>query len=129
MNYNFKRNHHNPIKLIKEFWPLADIGHIEYDPNMKANEKQYSIIRQCSHDGTILFTNQLLQKCLLPIVNMNSYYKPTAPGDFNELRAIKYRISSIRHSIVFGMVDINGKRMHGQRERVSIRIVCEYVYL
>lgn len=28
----------NPLELIKQFWPNADISHIEYDPDLEDGE-------------------------------------------------------------------------------------------
>ena len=69
----FKKERQNPLKLIKKFWPDADIKHIRYDPEMKRGE--YNIIRQWAHDGTIAFTSEMLQTGLIDIVNRYSYLK------------------------------------------------------
>ena len=128
MHTSFSRDYHDPIKLIKMYWPDADIGHIEYDPDMKPSEAEYYKIKQSTHDGTMLFTHELLQELLVSLVNMSTHYTPTEPKDFSKVEKIKYKIGKIRHSIVFGMVNINGRKMPGQKERVRLYVKCEYVF-
>lgn len=124
---DFQRIHHDPIELIKQFWPEADISHIEYDPEMKSSDKEYCLIEQCGHDGTLIFTYEMLQKCLIPLLNKTTHYLPTTPKDWSKVKNIKYKIGKIKHAIVFGKVKLGAGRYPGQRERVRIPVVCEYV--
>lgn len=32
---NFKKVRHNPVELIKKFWPEVSTDHIRYDPDLK----------------------------------------------------------------------------------------------
>ena len=129
MKNSFSKQRHNPIELMKKYWPNAGISHIEYDPNMKKGE--YFIIRQSGGDGTMLFTLQMLQEALVPLINMQSFYKPKDPGDWSGVKAIKYKIGPMRHVTCFGMIFLKCSSDHkypGQRERVRIPVSCEIVY-
>jgi len=121
---------HNPLELIKKWWPNADVSHIEYDPSMSKGD--YSIIRQSSHDGTLLFTLQTMQEALLPIVNRQSYFKTEPPENWSDVVNIKYKIGPMRHAVVFGDFATSDEcgRVHehpGQRERVRIPVICEII--
>lgn len=120
----FTKQTHDPIELIKGWWPNADVSHIEYDPGMKASDREYWRIEQSGGDGTLLFTIEMLQKALLPLINKTTSYKPTAPDVPCDIR---YTIGSMRHVTVFGIVELRCGRYPGQRERVRIPVRCEYI--
>ena len=116
---------HDPIKLIKKFWPDADISHITYDPNLYKGE--YEIVRQSGGDGTMFFTIQMLQEALLPIVNCTTCFKPKIPKN-PTLYHIRYKIGALKHVIVFGMIYLRCSKNHkypGQRERVRLPVISE----
>tara|TARA_R110000851_G_scaffold314459_1_gene476525 strand:+ start:131 stop:514 length:384 start_codon:yes stop_codon:yes gene_type:complete len=124
----FKKERHNPIDLIKQFWPEADISHITYDPELKKGE--YKMIRGSGGDGTLHFTMEMLQDSLIHIVNECSYFKSTEP-DWDKLKRIKYTVGTARHATVFGMIKLRCSSEHkypGQRERISFPVTCEYEY-
>ena len=123
MENSFSKQYHNPIDLIKSWWPDADISHIEYDPDMRKGE--YQIVRQSGGDGTLSFTIDMLQKALLSLVNMQSFYKPKAPESWDGVRSIKYKIGPIKHATCFGMILLGCSKTHkypGQRERIRIPV-------
>ena len=129
---DFKKELHNPMELIKEWWPDADISHITYDSNMKSDERDYWRIEQSGSDGTVAFTIEMLQKALIPLLNKTTFSKITAPEDWGKVKDIKYTIGNIRHATVFGMIYLQCSKTNkypGQRERVRIPVKCEYVYL
>ena len=124
---NWKRERHNPLDLIKKFWPEANIDHITYDPKLKKGD--FNVIRQCGGDGTLSFTLDMLQKGLVGIVNMQSFYKKSEP-DWSKVKAIKYTIGSMSHATVYGMIKLrcsNERKYPGQRERISFPVICEYI--
>ena len=128
MDNSFSKEYHNPIDLIEKWWPEADISHIEYDPDMKKGE--YQIVRQSGGDGTMLFTIQMLQEALIPLVNMSSFYKPKAPKSWGNIKGIKYRIGPIKHATVFGMIKLRCSKTHkypGQKERVRIPVISSII--
>lgn len=125
---DFKKERHNPIDLIKKFWPDANTDHITYDPELKKGE--YNIIRQCGGDGTLMFTLEMLQKGLIGIVNGNSFFKKTEP-DWSRLIGIKYTVGGMKHVTVFGMLKLRcseTQKYPEQRERIRMPVKCEYVY-
>lgn len=126
---DFTRERHNPVELIKQFWPDANVDHITYDPKMKHGE--YNVIRQTTSDGTLLFTQELLQRGLVEIVNMQSHYIPTAPKDWRKVKAINYTLGKILHATVFGDVSLpcsKNRKYPGQKERIRMPVKVEYIY-
>ena len=121
---NWTRERLNPIETIKMLWGLSDeqISHIKYDPKM--SKGQYNINRQTSHDGTLFFTVETMGRVLDRIVNMQSYFTLNPPNDTVEL---KYVIGPIKVMTVFGKVDVNGRNISGQRELMSMPVICEHV--
>tara|TARA_R110000751_G_scaffold152946_5_gene258118 strand:- start:1313 stop:1708 length:396 start_codon:yes stop_codon:yes gene_type:complete len=127
----FKRERHNPIDLMKQWWPDVDISHITYDPSMKPSERQYWRMGNSASDGTKIFTIEMLQKSLLPLLNGTSTYRPEEPKDWSTVKGINYTIGNISHAIVYGMIYLDcskTQKYSGQRERVRIPVRCEYVY-
>jgi hypothetical protein len=126
MKNSFSKSRYNPIDLMRQWWPNADLSHIDYDPKMIKGD--YDIVRQSGGDGTLLFTIQMLQESLLPLVNKQSYFKPENPVLENVVN-IRYTIGPMKHVICFGMVELGGlegKKYPGQHERVRIP-VCAYL--
>ena len=122
---DFHRDYINPLDLINSYWSDVDISHIEYDSDLKVKDSDYCRIEQGGHDGTLLFTIELLQKSLLPLLNKSTYHISV---DMDKVKDIKYKIGKIRLSTVFGMVNLRCGRYPGQVERVRIPVVCEYIY-
>lgn len=126
---DFTKAIHNPMEMIKEWWPDADISHIEYDPTMKRKDRQYWRIEQCGGDGTLLFSIDMMQKLLLRILNKDSWHIPSLPEDQSTVKDIKYTIGNISHATVFGKVELKcGGKYPGQCERVRMPVKCEYIY-
>lgn len=95
---------------------------ITYDPSLVP---QYHIRRGSAHDGTALFSVELIAKAFAPLLRRESYFKPM--GDFDPSRELpRYTIGPLRVAAVFGTVDIPAGRFPGQRERVSLPVRCEY---
>jgi hypothetical protein len=95
--------------------------HIAFDPNLK---HQYRIIRQQSHDGTQIFTCQMMEDALMNLFRRNSYYAPMGlPAEDVD---IFYTVGPIRLVTVHGKVNLPAGRYPGQRERITIPVRCEY---
>lgn len=121
---NFLKQYHDPVKLIEQWWPHADIQHITYDPNMKSKDRQYWRIEQSGGDGTLLFTIEMLQKALIPLVNKTTCGMK-APKNATD---IKYRIGRMRHATVYGSMALKCGGIHaGLLERVRVPVICEYI--
>ena len=88
----------------------------------KQNGAQYEIIRKSAHDGTLLFTKELLFRVLEPILTRTSFYKLEEPTDMNKVR---YEVGLItltttRHAD--GMVDLPIGRYPGEIQTVSLPV-------
>lgn len=118
----------NPIEFMQQHWPGIDISHIEYDPGLKRSGRQYSIIRQTGHDGTLLLTLQLLRGAVIPLMKQESCFKPDMVDNDTGLIGMRYKIGPIQLSTCVGMVDLKCGRYPGQVERVRIPVICEKVY-
>lgn len=125
---DFRKERHNPLELIKRFWPEASVKHITYDPSMRKGD--YYIIRQSRHDGTLLFTLELLQRGLIKVINKESYCTKTISRDL-KYKDIKYTVGPMKHSTVYGQVYLPCSKNHkypGQAERIRMPVKCEYIY-
>jgi hypothetical protein len=129
MENNFKKERHNPIELMKLWWPYTDLSHIDYDPAMKKGE--YNIIRQSGGDGTAIFTIQMLQETLLPIVNKQSFFIPKEPSDWSKVKNLRYKIGPMLHATCFGMINLKcskDRKYPGLRERVRMPVCSYFIY-
>lgn len=124
----FSKQLRNPIELIKQWWPEANIAHISYDESMKNSDRDYFRIESCGHDGTLNFTIEMFQKLLVPLVNMQSYHNRNTPEDWSKIERIEYTIGRIKHATVFGTVALRCGNYPGQRESVKIPVKCRYIY-
>lgn len=124
----FKKLRHNPVELIKRYWPEADMSHIEYNPDMKGCDRDYWRIESTGHDGTLAFTEQMLQKALIPLMNKSTYYNQTPKEILDEVKDIRYIIGDMRHAVVFGEAELKcGGLYPGLKESVKIPVKCEYI--
>lgn len=128
---NFSKKYHNPIDVLKSYWPDADLSHIEYDPSLRLEgiHSHGGVYRaqQSTHDGTSIFIHELIGQLLLPIVNMVTFIKSHPPKNWDKVTGIKYTVGPIRHSTVYGRVDLPVGKFHGQKDRVRMPVLCSYV--
>lgn len=97
--------------------------HITFDANV---EPQYYIVRQTTHDGTCMFSTEMFQDAMGPLLGGYSYYKPMGiPPDGCD---VVYTVGEARHVSVFGKVNLPCGRYPGMRERIRIPVKCEYKY-
>lgn len=96
--------------------------HIFFDPNLKP---QYRIRRASSHDGTLIFSAELMQKALMPLLNLSSYYRPM--GEPPQGMQPRYTIGRIKRFSVYGRVNLPIGVYPGERECVVIPVRCDYV--
>lgn len=96
--------------------------HIVFEPDLKP---QYRIRRGSTHDGTLLFSMELMQTALMPLLESSSYYKPMGEPP-NGLRP-KYTIGRIKRFSVYGRVKLPAGVYPGERECVVIPVRCDYV--
>lgn len=110
----------NPIEFLQK--EGCDVSHITFDPNLKKGD--YNIIRQCSHDGTLLFTHILLTNTLKNLVNKSSYCKK----DNNNYIDIKYKVGWLKLVTVFAKVQLPCGEQFGEKQRTRLPVKCEYIY-
>lgn len=100
-----------------------DIPYIVYDKSVKP---QYKIIRESTHDGTLLFTQQVIFKAIEPLLKGQSYYKPEEK-QFINAKEIKYIVGDMELKSVFKDIKLHGKTCSGQHDIVTIPVKIEYV--
>lgn len=100
----------------------AYIGHIKFDKDI---DKQYEIIRQSTHDGTLLFTDNLIAKALDELLQMRTYYIPDNP-EWDSIEAINYIVGEGVITSDFGEKNINGMKIQGQTDTLTIPVRCNY---
>jgi len=63
------RNYYTPEEVCRMFGTPGLPDHITYNPNLKRiGEGQYDRIEQSTHDGTLVFTKELLGRVMETIV-------------------------------------------------------------
>lgn len=112
------------IKEMNNIDKDFDIPWIKVDSNIKP---EYNIIRKCSHDGTLMFTANVIAKALKPLFNMTSCYIKTKPNDVSKIKEIRYIVGDLELKSEFGMVDLPIGRYPGQTDTVTIPVKCEYI--
>lgn len=125
---NFTRERHNPIDVIKYLWPTANLKHITYEKNLRVGD--FNVVRQCGHDGTLMFTIEMFGEGLINIVNRIASPKNNPP-DVEKLKGVLYTIGDIKHVTVFGDLKLKCSETQsyaGQRERIRMPVKCEYIY-
>jgi hypothetical protein len=124
----WKRYRHNPLDwLRKRGWPSE---HITFDPKLKASECEYEIVRGSTHDGTMIFSYELLDNALINLAEKSSYYKPRI-AEFTEdtWQKVRYTVGPLKVAIAFGDVSLPCSKEHkypGQRERVRIAVKMDF---
>jgi hypothetical protein len=96
--------------------------HIRFDPHMTP---QYRIRRGAFHDGTMVFSVELLARALSTLFNESSYYIPM--GEPPEGMRSEYTIGPIKQFSAYGRVKLPAGVFPGEHERVVIPVRCEYV--
>lgn len=112
----------NTIEFISKFLenngypPKLQLGHIEYDSSVN-EDFEFEIIREANHDGTLLFTIQLLEDVVEPIIRKRAVHKSYV----NEpLKDVTYKVGDIKLESRF--------ENYRQYETVTLPIKCEYIY-
>lgn len=98
--------------------------HIAFDPRMTP---QYRIRRACAHDGTLLFSMELMHLAFENLFNRSSYYVPMGPPPAG--MQPKYIVGTIKRFSVYRKVQVPAGNIIGERECVVIPVMCEYVPL
>ena len=125
-NCQFSRQYENPIEHIYNLWGNINIDHITYDP--KLYKSKYYIIKQHAHDGTFLFTRDLIQAILHPIISKRSYYKT---DKIDNIKNIKYTIGSLKVIKCYGNIWLPISLEHtypGLKERMILPVTSFITY-
>ena len=122
----FSREKLNPLKLMNEWgW---DTKHIKFNPDLKESERDFFRNRRCTHDGTSVFTKQMLQDLLVDLANMKCSSNKNPPDKERQLIGINYELGFIKKAAVFGTVNLLAGCYPGMRESATISIKCDYIY-
>ena len=125
----------NPIEVIsemlkrtqtqvKDYEGTIKLGHIKFNKDIIP---EYHLIRESTHDGTMIFTQELLDKSLLCLINRTTCFIPTQPKDASTVKDIKYTIGEITLTYEFGIKDLPCGKCEGVTNTMSIPVRCEYV--
>jgi hypothetical protein len=118
---NWTRERINPVEELKRRgWPT---DHITYDPNMRKGD--YSINRQQTHDGTMLFTMQMIEEPLALLAFRQTFHKPREKEFLDNEEGVRYVVGPMRLATVFGTVKLpcsETSKYPGQRERLRLPV-------
>lgn len=116
-----ERQRINPIELITALSgePPDRFDWIKFNP---ALNRQYRIRRQSAHDGTQLFTRELLANCVKPIIEMSTCCALDIPQDWAKIERIEYEVGWIWLLTTFGTIDVPAGRIPGCRQRAVMRV-------
>lgn len=125
----------NPEELIIHMFKFEGfegsnfkLGHIYYDEKMD-NDYDYQIIRQSSHDGTLIFRDQLIAKALKPLVYKETYcIKDITEEQLENVIDIEYTIGNVKLESKYGKVTVGIGGISGVTDTVSIPVRCQYTF-
>jgi hypothetical protein len=116
ISYNLQRNGYGEGLIV---------GHITH--NKEVNEDyQYQIIRESTHDGTVIFTMELINDSLSRLIKKESYLKGSITDDeLLKLKDVHYTIGDMKLETEYG---VKAKFGSGVRQKVSIPVKVEYIF-
>lgn len=126
VNTLWKRQRINPLEFINSAWPVrSEYVKILFDPTINKKTGRWFRIKQQTTDGTVYFTQNMIEELLLPIVNGNSFcLKDMTTEEFNTtVKGITYTLGYINLVTTFGHTF---NKFPAQRERVRMYIKAEY---
>ena len=119
MNKSFRRELINPTEIFNQYDLKTD--HITINPDLsRINGGQYDIIRESTHDGTLIFTTELLNRTIERVVNKESCFTEDWPDE--RVIDIHYVIGLIRLSTVYGQVDLPAGKYPGEKQRARMPV-------
>lgn len=96
------------------------LGHITHDKSIN-EDYDYQIIRELSHDGTLLFTQRVIGETLETLVNKRTYCtKDIDEEQAGKLVDIEYLVGDIRLESEY-----SGSRL---KNKVYIPVRCKYTF-
>lgn len=124
----------NPITQIGNLFKVdgyegkVALLHIKYDAKLD-DDYDYQIIRQSSHDGTLLFTTLVIEEALNPLVRMESYCaKDLTEEEIKQVQSIEYTIGNIKLESEYRRVTTGAGEIPGVTDTVSIPVRCKYTF-
>lgn len=103
------------------------LQHIKYDPKVN-DDYDYKIIRNSAHDGTFLFTMELMEKAVIPLINRTTYYKLAIPNEKEHDRTrFSYTVGDGVIKREFRDIKIGDGMYPGQDETIEIPVKFHYV--
>lgn len=123
----FKKEIINPVEYLHNIYGIS-CAHINFDPKLNRCDAQYQIIREQSSDGTLIFKYKMLEEVLNLLTSMSSYYKPHSPDSSRKLIGMRYTVGCMRLATVYGSVSLPAGRFPGERNRVRISVIADFVY-
>jgi hypothetical protein len=131
---NIKEEIINPLEMISNILVANGypenlrVGHITYDKNVNS-DYDYQMIRDSSHDGTFLFTQRVIDKALLPLINRSTYCTNTiTEEELKNVKEFNYTIGDIKLVTEYGDVNLPIGKRSGVTNTVYIPVKCEYVF-
>jgi hypothetical protein len=118
------RRYITPMDAFKYFG-LEMPEWITFNPKLtKRNGAQYDIIRQTTHDGTLIFEKELIGKTIENLANKSSFYKiDNQEGVIDR----KYEVGYISIATVFGIVELPIGKYPGEKQRARLPVKCTVV--
>lgn len=118
----------NPNKVISELlvmngYPEGELTHVKYQEGMIENDVQ--IIRQSTHDGTFLFTKELMFESVKPLILMTLYSKRNiSEENLKEVKSFNYTVGDLKLETTFNDPIYPTK----QTDKVTIPVKVEYIF-
>jgi len=122
------------MKFTKELYNISEVCSIigvKVPEHIKTNNKlsrigsgEFDIIRQSSHDGTLIFTIQLLARSVEPLLNKTAFY---TEANMDGVTDVEYEIGLISLATVFGLVNLPVGNCKGEKQRVRIPVRCNLI--
>lgn len=104
-----------------------EISNIKYHKDINKNF-QYKIIREITHDGTLIFTKNVIIEIFYDLLNCKTIYKPLVDNiDLSSIKDINYTIGDleIKREKVSKVSD--NKKFSGIKEIFELPVYCELI--
>ena len=95
---------------------------ITYNPKLnKRNGAQYDIIRQTTHDGTLIFEQELIGRVIENLYNKSSYSKTDKQEGVIDR---SYEVGDISIATIYAIVELPAGKYPGERQRARLPVKC-----
>ena len=111
------------VNIVNKTTNIVSNVNLKYNPNAKFN---YFTTDISTHDGTLLFIGQAIERILSKILTVQTQYINAIPKGFNETDFFEhdyfYEVGDILLHSDVGMKNINGRNIMGQRDVMMLPI-------